>query len=144
MAFYGQKYKTVLVVISITFLCVDLFLMRLYGFVGQALIALYVFLGIVPVCALAFVIGNVVPSVTLDDRCKTIVTRGIFDERRRYTKSQIATFSTIHLEEVQRCEISGNSIVLSMKWNSKKTLYLSAFSDRQIKSIQRQISSRLT
>jgi len=143
MVFYGQKYKIGLIAVSAAFSFVDLFLMRFYGFTGQALIALYVVLGLVAICALMFVLGNVVPSVTLDDKCKTITTCAVYDERSRYTKNQTVTFYTIHLDEVTRCEIVGKCVVLSMKWGGKKTLYLSFFTNRQICKIQKEIQRRL-
>ena len=143
MEFYGQKYKMGLIAISAMFFLVDLFLIWFYGFKGQALIALYTILGMVAICALMFVLGNVVPSVTLNDKCKTIVTRGVYDERSRHTKNQMITFATIYTEDVEQCEIIGKSVVLSMKWGGKKTLYLFAFTDRQICDIREEIKRRL-
>ncbi len=143
MVFYARKNKTILAVIAVLFSCVDVFLMSYYGFNGQALILLYVTIGTVALGGLLFYLSNMVPSVKLNDHCKTIVTNAVYDERSCGGKKLMISFSTIHLEEVRQCEVVGNSIVLSMKWGLEKTLYLSAFSKRQINSIEEEISKRI-
>lgn len=141
MTFYGHRFKIALAVVFVFLSSVDIFLMFCYGFDGQLLIALYVLLGVVAVCALIAMLGNLVPSITISHN--TIRTHAIYDERSRIARNHMNTFTTIHLDEVQMCEITERAIMLSMKWDGKKILFLSAFSNKQIANIKKEIDKRL-
>jgi len=141
MTFYGHRFKIALAVVFVFISGVDLFLMLCYGFAGQPLIALYVLLGVVAACALIAMIGNLVPSIAISNN--TIQAHAIYDERSRVARNHMNTFTTIHLDEVQMCEITGKTIMLSMKWDGKKVLFLSAFSNKQIVNIKKEIDKRL-
>ena len=142
MTFYGHKFKIALAIVFVFLSGVDLFLMHCYGFVGQPLIALYVLLGVVAVCALIAIIGNFAPSIVISNN--TIQTNGIYDERSLIARNNMNTFTTIHLDEVQMCEITEKAIVLTTKWGSKRILFLSAFSSKQIANIKKEIDKRLS
>lgn len=141
MKIRGLKYNLLLTIIAMILAIVDVLLMIKFGFDGQLLIGLYVIIGVVPICAIVAICIGWGPTIQIDDVAKTITAFAIYDERRSQGKNSM--FTLISIDEILQCDIENKTILLKMKWNTYKRLYLSAFTNKQILKIKNDINKRL-
>ena len=144
MKFHGFKFNLGLSLIAVVLTVVDIVLMINYGFEGQLLIALYVLIGVVPICSLVFMMAGLGPTILIDKASNTINTIGIADERYKMDKNMRNTQAIIHLDEIFDCRVYKKNMIFKIKYANDKVLDLSAFSFNQILMIQKEIEKIIT
>ena len=142
MKISGLKFKTILIFISIVLFSVDVFLIIKYGFDKQLLVLLYLTIGIIPLCSIvALASGMSIPTVIINNDSKTIKFYFIANELYKRDKNLKNQMGTIPFDEIIGCEIDKNKLIIKLKYDSIKMLYLSSFSEKQINNIKNAIDS---
>lgn len=140
MKIFALKYRILLIIISVSFLAIDVFLMNSYGFDAEWLILLYVLIGVIPLCGVLTLCSNMaVPSVTFNYHSKTIITDFVANELYKYDRSFINQGDKFYFDEITNCKINKKKIQLTLKYGYVKTLYLGFFTKGQIRKIQKEI-----
>lgn len=141
MKFTGMKYNLLLIIITIVFTIVDIFLMVNYGFSGQLLILLYTMIGIIPLCSIiAIITGMSSPTILIDNCTRKISANFIANDRYKSNHNLRNQFTEIYFDEIIDCHKDKNNLIFKMKYDQNKTLYLYFFTKKQIESIKKEIN----
>lgn len=135
MKISALKYNLSIIILSIILATLDVFLILYYGLEGQFLIFLYVMIGIFPLCGIISVCAGMSPKVIIDkDNLRTL---SVADERYKTNKSIHNTQAVIYFEEITDCVVEGNKLIIKLRYDQTKTLYLSFFTKGQIEKIKK-------
>ena len=140
MKVFGLKYKVLLGTISVLLLSFGLFLIAFYGFEGQLLIFLYIIIGLVPLCSVFALCSNTfIPSISFNYNAKTIITDFVANELYKNDRHFRNQGDVFYFDEIINCEIDNKKLILTLKYDQVKTLYLSFFTKSQIHKIYNEI-----
>jgi len=140
MKISGLKYKVILGIISVSLLAIDIFLMIFHGFEGQPLIFVYTMIGTVSLCGIFALCSNMfIPMITFNYDSKTIITNFVANEFYKNDKHIRNQGDMFYFDEIISCETDNKKMLITLKQDNVKTLYLSCFTKDQISKIQTEI-----
>ena len=148
MKFKGLKSIYSLIVISVVFILIDVFLIfnRIAPYNS---ILPYMLVAMIPICCILSVLGEIgIPSVSFDNNSRTICTAHIRDERSAAKSADGAAkmslfFSTIYYDEIASVDVNNKILTITLQSEYKKTLYLTSFTQKQIDCIVDNITKLL-
>lgn len=133
------KYNLFIIILSIIFAILDVFLIFYYHFDSELFIFLYVIIAVVPLCGIISICTGMSPSIIISKETKTIETLSIPDERYKINKIPRNAATIIHFDEINNCIIEGNKLNIKLRYGRVKTLYLNFFTKSQILKIKKEI-----
>ena len=139
MKIYAFKYNLFIIILSIIFAMLDLFLILYYGYEGQLSVFLYVIIGVVPLCGISSICVGMSPTIIISKETQTIKTLSIADERYKINRSIHNTATIIYFDEIENCIIEGNKLIIKLRYGHVKTLYLNFFTKSQIEKMKKEI-----
>lgn len=144
MKITGIKYNLLLITISLVLIMADIFLMINYGFDGQLLIFLYVMIGVVPLGSIiALITGMCSPTIIIDNYAKCINASFIANEQYKNSHNPRHSFTSIYFDEIIDCANEKHKLIIIMKYNQTKTLFLNFFTKKQIIKIKNEINKNI-
>lgn len=139
MKISALKHILIIIILSIIFTMLDVFLILHYGFNEQLFIFVYVMISLVPLCGILSLCSNLsVPTITIDYNSKTIITDFVANElcKNDVLRNQGDVF---YFDEVINCETDNKKMFIMLRYGRIKTLHLNLFTKGQIAKIKKEI-----